>query len=74
MLSVFTKLLNELSHQASPPRLMTGTNACSIIAVEVFIEQNEIAPVGIGLKRFTAAINGTIARWISQKDAGETLR
>jgi len=71
---MFTQLLNELGYSASPARLMTGTNARSVIAVEVLIKQNEIAPVRIGLKRSTAAIHWTMTRCGFQKYLSQSLR
>jgi hypothetical protein len=35
---------------------MTGTNAGAVVPVEVFVKQNEIAPVQVGLKLLGAAI------------------
>jgi hypothetical protein len=40
---------------------MTGANAGAVVAVGVFIKQNEIAPVWVGLELLGAAIERTPA-------------
>jgi hypothetical protein len=40
---------------------MAGTNACAVVPVEVFVKQNEIAPVLVSLKLLGAAIERTPA-------------
>jgi hypothetical protein len=48
--------------------LVAGTDAGSIIAVEVFIKQNVVSPVGIGLKLLRTSIYRSAARAIAQED------
>ena len=48
--ALFAALLKELCDQASPTCLMTRTDAGTIVAVEVLVEGNQVAPVRIGLK------------------------
>ena len=48
--ALFAALLEELCDQAGPTCLMTRTDAGTIVAVEVLVEGNQVAPVRIGLK------------------------
>ena len=41
------------------------------MAVEVFVEEDVVAPVGIGLKLLRATVDGTTAVCVTQKDARE---
>src|SRR5215471_15628177 len=44
------KHLYQAGHEAGPSGLMAGAQASSIVAVEVFVEEDVIAPVRIGLE------------------------
>jgi hypothetical protein len=57
-------------HESGPPSLVTSTNAGSVISVEVFVEQDEIAPVRIGLKLVGIAIHRTMSLRVTQKNFG----
>lgn len=52
MNDLFTALLEELRDQSRPTRLVTGANAGTVVSVKVFVERNQVAPIGIGLKLF----------------------
>ena len=43
-------LLNQLGHERRPPRLVRRAEPRAVVAVEVFVERNEVAPVRIVLK------------------------
>ena len=53
--SSIATLLQEFRNQTGPARLVTGADAGAVIAVEVFVEGNEIAPIRIRLKFLDAA-------------------
>ena len=40
---------------------MAGANAGAVVAMEVFVKQNEVAPVRVGLKLLGAAIQRALA-------------
>ncbi len=52
---------------------MACTEPGAIVAVEVFVEQNVVAPVRVALKTFRCRQNGTAAICVAEKDPGETL-
>jgi hypothetical protein len=53
--SLFSALLNQFRHETSPTRLMTRSNTGAVVAMEVFVEGHEVAPVRIVLKLLHAA-------------------
>src|SRR5205814_52368 len=68
----FSALLDQLRHQARPACLMTGAQACPDITMKVLIEQDQIAPQRIALKRLCAAVNGPAAVGAMQKDTDQS--
>src|SRR5215472_17198806 len=73
-LSRFAALLQQFCRQAGPPGLMTGSDAGTTIAVEIFVEKNQVAEVGVGLKLLHASINRTPPPLIFQEDLGQAAR
>src|ERR1700740_2373926 len=71
---LFPPLLDEFRHQAAPPRLMARTDPRTIIAVEVFVEENQVAPMWIALKRLCFAPHRAAARTIAQKNVRQPPR
>jgi hypothetical protein len=71
-------LLQQLAHQGRPARLMAGPEALSGVAVEIFVEKNEIAPVGIAVKLWHgsvyAAVNWAVALFVPQENSDEATR
>lgn len=41
------KLMNHLGHKGGPTGLVTGSHARAVVAVEVFMELDQIPPMGI---------------------------
>ena len=66
---ILTALLQEFGDQPRPASLMAGTYSAPVVAVEVFMEGNEIVPVGISLKLFYSAKHWTPPRGVLQEDA-----
>src|SRR5688572_30259494 len=52
------EVLDHRGHESGPPGLVAGTEAGAVVAVEILMEQQQIAPVGIGLERLLAAEHG----------------
>src|SRR5260370_39898561 len=50
---------------------MAGANPAPIIAMKIFVEKNEIAPVRIALKKLSASCYGTAAVRIAKKNVNE---
>src|SRR5262249_26562216 len=66
--------MHEPSDNAGPAGLVAGAEAGSVIAMEVFVEQNQVAPVRVLLKLSGAAIDRTPAIFAAQKNAGQSAR
>ena len=64
-----TTLLQQFGHQSGPPRLVARSYTGAIIAVEILIKQNMVAPVGIVLERRLVAVYGPSPILILQKNA-----
>src|SRR5438270_6925605 len=65
--------LNDLGHQSSPAGLMAGAQSGAVVAVEIFVEQDMVAPVGIALELFCAAIDRPPAMLVGGKYPGEPV-
>src|SRR5208282_5170489 len=72
------KQVHAARDDAGPAGLMTGAQAGAIVAVEVLVEQEEIAPVGILLKLARAPVDRPATVLVFEKDvlapAGDFLR
>ena len=67
-------LLNQLGDQRGPTGLVAGADAGAVVAVEIFVKGNQVAPVRIALKFFRAAENRAPSVFILKKDACQPLR
>src|SRR5262245_61957517 len=67
----FPALFDELGHQARPPRLVGGPDAPPLVAVEVLVEQDKVAPVRVLLEAVRVAVDGPAAVAPAQEQAGE---
>src|SRR4029453_17355029 len=70
----FAALLDELGHQPGPARLVVGPDAGAVVAVEVLVEEDEVAPVGIALEAFGRSVDGAPAVAATQEQVGEAPR
>ena len=60
--------LDGLGHDAGPAGLMAGAKHGAGVAVKVFMEEDEVAPVGIGLELLRAAVNRSSAVFVLQSE------
>ena len=60
-LHALAALLNKLGDQSRPSGLVARSDASAIVAMEVLMEIDEVAPVRIVLKFLEPAINGPMA-------------
>src|SRR5215467_14087637 len=67
------KDFNQLRDDPGPACLVAGAKARAIVTVEIFVEQDVIFPLRIGLKFLCTAVHRPPARPISQKDPGEPI-
>jgi hypothetical protein len=68
-----TEIRGHLRDQRGPASLVTGANARTVITVEVFVEQDQIAPVRVRLKLFRSAIDRPPSILVAKEDAFESL-
>src|SRR5271165_1217330 len=73
-LAGLSALLHQLRDYAGPSGLVAGSNSGSRIAVEVLMEQNQIAPVRIGLELFEIAEHRPAAFFIAKKNVRHAAR
>src|SRR6476659_35255 len=64
--------LDQGCRQPGPSGLVTGADTGAVVAVEVLVEENQIAPVRVGLELFRAAIDRSLALLVSEKDLRES--
>src|SRR5512135_963866 len=65
--------LDGLGHEPGPAGLMAGAEPGSVVAVEVFVEEDVIAPVRIALKFLRAAVDGSPALLVAQEDPAQPV-
>src|SRR5512135_2683705 len=68
------KQMDELPNEPRPAGLMAGPQPGAVVAVEVFMEKDIVAPLRIVLELLHAAVHRPPARRIAQKDAGQAMR
>src|SRR5712692_5696691 len=68
---LLTALFNQFCDQTGPAGLMASADPGAIVAVEVFVEKDQIAPVRIALKELGAARHGPAAIRIAEKNVNE---
>src|SRR5437762_12052512 len=59
--TLLSALFEEFRDEAGPSSLMAGSKAGTVVAMEILIEQNQVAPMGIALKNFRSTGDGAAA-------------
>src|SRR5215472_13406144 len=72
--ALYPGLLQEFGDQAGPASLVIGADAGAVVAVEVFVEEDEVAPVGIILEKIEAAGDRTATIFAANEDVAKSLR
>jgi hypothetical protein len=67
------KLAAHFRHEGGPAGLVAGADACAIVAVEIFVEEKEVAPVGVVLEEFDLAIEGAASILVAGEYADEAF-
>src|SRR5207249_9209046 len=67
-------LLEELGDEAGPARLVARADAGAVVAVEVLVEQNDVAPVRVALELLRGAEDRPAAVFAAQEDPREAPR
>ena len=72
------KIFDQTGDDTGPAGLVAGANAGAVVAMEVLVEQQVVASIGIALKLFGAAKDRAPAGFVTQKDprqaTGDLLR
>ena len=63
--------LDGASDEAGPAGLMRGAETSAVVAMEIFVEEEIVAEVGIGLEFFAAAEDGAAAGRVAKENVGE---
>jgi len=63
--------LHGLGHQPRPTGLVTGAQPDTVVAVEVFVEEDVIPPVAIALELFGTTIDGPSTVLVAGEDPAE---
>src|SRR6266576_2500579 len=63
--------LDKLRNGASPAGLVAGSQACSVVTIEVLEEEKVVPPMGIALELLRGAVNRTAAGFVAQENAGQ---
>src|SRR5207253_1679916 len=71
---VFAALLQRLGDQSGPARLVTCPDATAVVAMEIFVEQNEIAPVGVVLELVGLPVDRAATGGVAQEDRVQPAR
>jgi SAM-dependent methyltransferase len=61
----------EQRDEACPSGLVAGAEAGAVVAVEVFVELEQLAPVGIGLESFDPSEHGPVSVLAAGEDRGQ---
>src|SRR5262245_12384770 len=62
------QILQTTGHQGRPARLVTCPQAAPSLAMEVFVEQHQVAPVRVGGKTPIVAMAGAAAMLVREKE------
>ena len=77
LLHLLTRSCSEQVHHPSddscPSGLVTGAEPRPVVAMEILIEREEVAPMGILLKLSGATINGSTPIAIPQEDVSQPM-
>src|SRR5271169_6674554 len=72
--AVLADLLQEFGDERRPPGLVASADARAVVAVEVFVKREQVAPVWITLELLRAAKHRAPPVAVAQEDARQALR
>jgi hypothetical protein len=71
---LFSALFDQFSDEAGPARLVARADAGAVVAMEIFVEKEQVPPVRIFLENFRAAGDRTAAILSTHENVNETAR
>ena len=63
------QLIDHLGHHGAPTGLVGSTHTAAVVTMEVFVEQDQVAPMGVVLEEVHVAVEGTPAQSIASEDS-----
>jgi hypothetical protein len=63
------KQLDQLGNAARPAGLMACSKPCTVVTMKIFIKENEISPVRVGLELLCATVHRPSTVLIAEKHA-----
>src|SRR6516165_8915772 len=70
----FAALFNQLGNEGRPAGLVAGANACTVVAMKVLVEVDQVAPVRILLEFLQASVHGAGSIRGAKKNPGKAAR
>jgi len=67
------EVFDQTADQTRPPRLMTGPDTGTIIAVKIFVKQQVVTPTGVVLKFRGTAKHRPTTGVVAQKETGKPV-
>src|SRR5499433_3296829 len=65
--------LDARGHESRPACLVAGTQSGAVVTMKVLVEEEVVAPMGVGLELLGPPVDGPATAFIAQKDAREPL-
>jgi hypothetical protein len=65
-------VLKQIGNQSRPPRLVTCSQAASVVTVKIFEEKQQVAPVRIALELFERSVHRATSLAVAQEDANQS--
>src|SRR5207249_1311238 len=66
-----SNIAQEPGHECRPTSLVAGTNAAAGVAVEIFVEENQVFPGWVMGEAIVAAVARSAASGVGEEDLGE---
>src|SRR5215831_3387616 len=70
----FSALLHQLGDDTGPSSLMAGSHSSTRVAVEVFVKQDQVAPMWVGLEPFEIPEHRSAATLVLEEDVRHAAR
>ena len=67
------KDVEEARDDPGPSGLLTGADAVTVVAVEIFVKQQMVTPIGIALEFLGSAKNRTPASFVAEENPGQPI-
>src|SRR5580704_5084662 len=69
--TLFPALLDQFGDEPGPACLVVRADTGAVIRMEIFVEEQQVPPVGIALEQFGAASDGAAAHFVTNENVNE---